>query len=119
MMRTLDADFNVAIQLCRSRTWLTLIKRLQSHPIEATPSDASLRGEGSTTLSVAVRSAAPRHVVKALLEANLHQLGITHRNRGSILHEALKHRASDDVLEYLLQTMIQYQEFLVLESPDQ
>jgi hypothetical protein len=119
MMRTFVQTEPEIIQLCRSRTWLTLIKRLQSHPIEATPSDASLRGEGSTTLSVAVRSSAPRHVVKALLEANLHQIGITHRNRGSILHEALKHRASDDVLEYLLQTMIQYQAFLVSESPHQ
>jgi hypothetical protein len=119
MMRTFMPTEPELVQLCRSRTWVTLTQRLQSHPVEATPSDASLRGEGSTTLSVAVRSSAPRHVVKALLQANLHQIGITHRNRGSILHEALKHRASDDVLEYLLQTMIQYQESLVFESPHQ
>jgi hypothetical protein len=74
-------------------------------------------GRGSTTYR-SVRSSSPRYVVKALLE-NLHQIGITHRNRGSILHEALKHRASDDVLEYLLQTMIQYQESLVFKSPHQ
>jgi hypothetical protein len=55
-------------------------------------------GDGEYDLSVAVRSSSPRYVVKALLETNLHQIGITHRNRGSILHEALKHRASDDVL---------------------
>jgi hypothetical protein len=74
----------------------SLIKRLL-YPAEATPSDASFR-RWEYDLSVAVRSSSPRYVVKALLEANLHQIGITHRNRGSILHEALKHRASDDVL---------------------
>jgi hypothetical protein len=119
MMRTLLPPEPELVQLCRQRTWFAVSQRLHSHPVEATPSDASLRGEGSTPLSIAVRSSAPRHVVKALLQANLHQIGITHRNRGSILHEALKHRASDDVLRYLLETMIQYQESLILESPQQ
>jgi hypothetical protein len=42
------------------------------------------------------RSSSPRRR-QGSVRNNLHQIGITHRNRGSI-HEALKHRASDDVL---------------------
>ena len=55
------------------------------------PNDLCLRGEGTTALSLAVRMGAPLSVVHVLVETNIHQLGITHRLRGSILHDALKH----------------------------
>lgn len=108
-MRTLAPQEPELVRLCHSKTWDAVHSRSQSHPYEAQPSEASLRGEGSTALAAAVRSGAPQKVLEALLGANVHQVGITHRNRGSVLHEALKHRVSDDVIQYLLRTMIQYQ----------
>jgi hypothetical protein len=103
------------LDLCRCRKWVAVALRSQSHPFEATPNEACLRGEGSTALSLAVRWGAPRHVLSALLEANVHQIGITHRLRGSILHDASRHRSSYEVFEYLLQRTIDYQE-TVLEQ---
>jgi len=73
------------------------------------PTDSCLRGEGSTALSVAVRSRAPLPVVQQLLEANFLQVGVTSSGRGTILHEAIKHRASDGVLMYLVRAVISFE----------
>jgi len=78
--------------------------------MEARPSETALQGQGSTALAAAIRSGAPTEVVEALFQANNHQMAITHRHRGSVLHEALNHRVNDDVLQFLLETMIDYQQ---------
>jgi len=108
------------VRLCRSKTWVTVSLRSRSHPKEATPTEANLRGEGNgTVLSVAVRCGAPCHVLASLLQANRHQIGIVHKSRGTILHEALKHRVADDVMKYLLQMMIQYQDTVAITPKPQ
>ena len=110
MLRTLQPTREAELlRLCRTRKWMGATLRSQSHPFEATPNEVCLRGEGSTVLSLAVRLGAPRDVLQSLLAANLHQIGITHRLRGSILHDALKHGVSSDVFSYLLEQLIDYQ----------
>lgn len=108
MMRTLKPFEPELVRLCRAKTWLSVSARTQSHPAEAIPTDSAVRGEGSTVLSIAVRSRAPIHVVQQLLDANFHQIGVAHVVRGSVLHEALKHRADDVVLSYLVRAAIEY-----------
>lgn len=98
------------VRLCRAKTWISVSERSMSHPTEATPTDSAVRGEGSTALSVAVRSRAPIQVIQQLLTANFFQIGVTHKVRGSVLHEALKHRASDAVLHCLIRAAIAYEE---------
>ena len=83
-------------------------ERTLSHPAEAIPTASAVRGEGSTVLSVAVRLKAPIQVIQKLLAANFHQIGVKHVARGSVLHEALKHRADDDVLDCLVRAAIEY-----------
>lgn len=101
------------LRLCRAKTWDEMLTRCESHPYESQPSESSLRGQGSTALALAVRCGAPKNVLEALVKANVHQIGITNRNRGSVLHDALKHRASDEVLEFLLEETISYQSTFV------
>ena len=98
------------IRLCRAKTWIAVSARTQSHPGEALPTESAVRGEASTALATAVRHQAPRQVIELLLIANFHQIGVTHVSRGSVLHEALKHRVDDDVLECLVRTAIQYEQ---------
>jgi hypothetical protein len=98
------------LRLCRCRNWSEAALRSQTHPREATPNEICLRREGSTVLSLAVRLGAPCHTVSSLLDANVHQIGITHRLRGSIVHDALKHGVSSEVFCFLLQRTIDYQE---------
>lgn len=97
------------VRLCHLRAWDNVVRRCQSHPGEASASDANLRGEGSTALAAAVRCGAPWWVAEAVATANPHQLAVTHRQRGSVLHDALQHRCSDDVLSYLLSAVMDYQ----------
>ena len=97
------------MRLCRSKAWGAVLERCQSHPSEAEPSEGAITGHSSTALSVAVRAGAPNRVIEFLLRANWDQIGVTHPLRGSILHDALKHRVEDDVLHYLVQAAIQYE----------
>jgi hypothetical protein len=99
------------VRLCRSKTWLGVTARTYSHPCEA-----RFQGGASTALAIAVRSGAPAIVVELLLRANFHQIGVTHMNRGSVLHEALRHRVDDHVLQCLVQTAIQYEQAIPLGS---
>ena len=108
MLRTLSPQEPELVRLCRNKSWIAVSLRSQSHPSEATPLESCFRGEGHTALTVAVRHGAPKEALHALSLANRYQIGITHRKRGSVLHEALKHRCSNDVLAYLLQSAIQY-----------
>jgi len=117
MLRTLVPPETELLRLCNARTWDAAVCRARSHPNEAEPSEASLRGEGSTALSAAVRNGASKAVVEALLSANIHQIAITHRHRGSILHEALKYRASGDVVLRILTEMIKYQQTAITNIP--
>jgi hypothetical protein len=98
------------VRLCRSKTWMGVTARTHTHPCEAMPTDLAARGGASTALATAVRSGAPAVVVELLLKANFHQIGVTHMNRGSVLHEALRRRVDDHVLQFLVQTAIQYEQ---------
>lgn len=109
MLRTLTPPEPELLRLCHLQTWGAVSGRSQSHPREAQPSEAALRGEGSTALAAAVRSGAPTTVLDALLHANEHQIALTHRQRGSVLHEALQYRRDDDVLDFLLTALVKYQ----------
>jgi hypothetical protein len=109
MLRSLTPEEPELMRLCRIKAWDAVIQRCQSHPYEATPSDLCLGGEGSTALSLAVRSGAPRSVLEVLHMAQGHQIGVTHRQRGSILHDALRYRVSDNDLEFLLHKAIAYE----------
>ena len=108
MLRTLQPKEPELIGLCHTQTWNEVLKRVQSHPREVLPSEAALRMEGTTALAAAVRNGAPIRIIQALLQSSMDVVAITHRNRGSVLHEALQHAASDDVLLYLLQAMIDH-----------
>lgn len=111
MLRTLYPPSNEPklVDLCRNKKWIAVSLRSLSHPTEAAPTQAAITGEGSTVLATAVRSGAPLSVLQALVKANVHQLGVVHGQRGSILHEALKHRVPDDCLRFLLQSVIDYE----------
>jgi hypothetical protein len=104
------------VRLCRDKTWVSVAARTQTHPREAMPTDSAARGEGSTALAVAVRSRAPIHVIHYLLNANFHQIGVAHIVRGNVLHEALKHRADDAVLNCLVQAAIEYDRTMVIDK---
>jgi hypothetical protein len=111
MLRTLTPHQNESelVRLCHQKAWNSVLRRCQSHPGEASPSDACLRGVGSTALAVAIRGGAPPRVIEALLSANPHQVAMTNNHRGSVLHEGLKHRCSDEILNVLLSAVIEYQ----------
>jgi hypothetical protein len=111
MLRSLTPHPNESelVRLCHQKSWNDVVARCQSHPGEAAPTDACLRGGGSTALAVAIRGGAPPAVVDALLRANPHQVVMTNRHRGSVLHEGLKHRCSDEVLQLLISAVMEYQ----------
>lgn len=119
MLRSLVPQEPELLPLCRAKNWDEMFSRSKSHPNEAQPSEASLRGQGSTALALAVGCGAPMNVIEALVQANVHQIGVTNRNRGSILHDALKHKVSDEVLEFLLQETISYQSTYINKLPIQ
>lgn len=110
MMRVLHSERPQLVRLCEKRLWTDVEDRSSSHPHEAAPSESSLRGQGSTALSAAVRSAAPLEVIRSLAVVNRHQIAITNQTRGSLLHEAIKHLVDNDVCYFLLEEMIQYQQ---------
>jgi hypothetical protein len=109
MLRTLISDEPELVRSCRNRNWVSVWMRSKSHPFEARPSDLALQGEGTTALGIAVRSGAPRETIEAVAEASIGQVGIVNKMRGNILIEALRHRASDEVLDYLLKAIVEYQ----------
>jgi hypothetical protein len=51
---------------------------------------------------------APLSTLQALVKACIEQVGVIHR-RGSVLTEALRHRASNEVVDFLLKAIIHYQ----------
>jgi hypothetical protein len=75
--------------------------------------EAAIRGEGSTALSMAVRLGAPFQIIEQLVFADIHQIGVTHVVRGTVLHEAFKHRTNDDTLDFLIKAVIDYDSKLI------
>ena len=106
MRKTMFSDEPELLRLCRNKKWMAVSLRCQSHPSEAVPSDLALCRHGETALSMAVRTGAPRDTIQLLLEASFQQINVIHRIRGSVLLDALRHRASDEVLDYLLRAVI-------------
>ncbi|KAL3914740.1 MAG: hypothetical protein SGILL_005978, partial [Bacillariaceae sp.] len=87
------------LELCHSGSWDEVAARSKTHPFEVA---ARKEGGQTTALSLAVRAKAPLSTVQAVLKADESQITVVHPVRGSILHEALKHRVTDDVLEFLV-----------------
>lgn len=95
-------------RLCRAGIWMGVFARAQTHPHEAYENEVTARGEGTTVLAMAVRLGAPLLIIQQLLNASIQQITVTHMVRGTVLHEAFKHRACDDILECLVQATIAY-----------
>jgi hypothetical protein len=109
MLRSLNNTESELLELCKSGSWESVSSRTQTHPTEAKVTDAARRGIGTTAVSIAIRSNAPLSLIKDIVRADLSQLTVTHLVRGTILHEAFKHRVDDDVLEYIVNEAIQFE----------
>lgn len=110
MLKTLKPVEPKLIRLCRSKEWEEVAHRCDTHPKEAKPSTLALKGASTTALAIAVRSGAPIEAIRGLVKANVDQLVVFHKFSGSVLHEALKHRAPYNVLRYLLDAVIQHEQ---------
>jgi hypothetical protein len=108
------------IRLCRSKSWSLVQERAFSHPQDATPSSSAKEGGGgSTALAIAIRHGAPLMAIQSLVEARRSQLGIIHRIRGCVLHEALRCQASLHVIRYLHQAVAQHEQKSLLGTLDE
>ena len=109
MMRVLAQPEPELVRLCRAKQWAMAGKRVQHFPTEASPTEACLRGSASTVLSICVTSGGPLKLLQEIHSAHPHQVGIVHKSRGSILHDALRYRVSNEVLEFVFQITEDYQ----------
>jgi len=110
MLRTLVTTESTLTKLCNSKNWEQVKQHAQSSPEEAKPNSSAYRGVGSTALSIAVRGGAPIDTIVSLIEANVEQLvRVRHSRRGTVIHEAIKHRASMQIIFYLIQRMARYE----------
>ncbi|CAB9496168.1 expressed unknown protein [Seminavis robusta] len=107
MLRSIISPELELFRLCRCRNWVAVRQRAESHPVEATPSESALQGHCPTALSLAARLGAPREAIKALLGASFEQIEVVHRG-STLLIEALRHRASGEVLDTLLQAVLHH-----------
>ena len=119
MLKSLAPIEPELVRLCRAKTWVAVTQRCETHPDEAKPTTLAMQGASTTALAISVRSGAPIGAIQALIRANASQLSVIHKFSGSILHEALKHRASYDVLRSLLQAVFQYEQVSLLGRQDQ
>jgi hypothetical protein len=76
-------------RLCGLRSWSLVEERSRLFPHEARPSESAKLGDGSTVLSLAVRTGAPLTVIQALVDAVPSQVAVVHRIRGTVLHDVL------------------------------
>ena len=107
MLRTLIQPESKLIKLCQAREWQQVIQKLKLSSNEAKPSLSAYRGISSTALIVAIRNAAPLHVIKALVDANNDQLmKVRHHRHGNALHEAINYKSTIDVVLFLIETII-------------
>jgi hypothetical protein len=105
MIRSLHSPDLPIIELCKSGSWDEVSARALTHPLEVA---ARKRGGQTTALSLAVRAKAPLQTIQDIVAADESQIAVLHQVRGSILHEALKHRVTDDLLEFLVETVARY-----------
>ena len=111
MLRSILPIETQLIKLCYSKHWDQVSIRSQSHPDEAKPSHAAFRGMGTTALAISVRAGAPLSTIRHLTEANLDQLvRVRHCRQGTVLHEAIKHGASIDIIQYLIEIVLKYEQ---------
>lgn len=109
MLRSLHNPDSELLELCKSGSWESVSSRTRTHPREARVTDAARQGNGTTALSVALRSNASLSLIREILRADVSQIAVTHSIRGTILHEAFKHRVNDDILKFLIDEVIQYE----------
>ena len=113
MLRVVSTTDTPLVRLFHSRRWPEALERLRKSPSEACPTEGVLRGEKSTVLALALRVGAPFEIIRALVDANRQQLTVCHRFAGSVIHEALRYLASDEVFSFI------FSEALLQQSSDQ
>ena len=118
MLRAVESLEPELTRLCQSKSWSLVEERAVSHPHEATPSDVAKAGGGTTVLALAIRHGAPIMVIESLSEARRAQLGIVHKIRGSVLHEAIRHHAPLKTVGYLVEILVQQEGKYFLGTQD-
>ena len=99
------------VLLFRQRKWQEVIERIQKNPSEVSASEAAQRGERPTVLAMALRIGAPIQVIEAIAQCDRQQLVICHRFAGSIVHEALRYLACDQVFNFVFREAMEQQEY--------
>jgi len=110
MLRSIYLNESHLIKLCNTKQWDKVTERSKHQPEEAKPTCSAYRGVGSTALSIAVRCGAPLETIQAITEANLEQLvRVRHTRRGTVIHDAVKHGASWDVILWLMERVVKWE----------
>lgn len=109
MLRRLHNPESELLELCKSGSWESVASRTRTHPAEATVTEAARNGTGTTALSIALRSNASLSLLQEILEADVSQIAVKHFIRGTILHESFRHQVDDDILEFLVEQAIRYE----------
>lgn len=111
MLRSLIQPENELIKLCQSQEWEKVKVLVANSPTEATPSAAACRGLANTALVSAIHNSAPLEVLKVLISTNSDQLmTVRHHRNGNALHEAIKHKASMEVIIFLINQIMKFEQ---------
>lgn len=91
------------LHLIEVRDWELARIHAEAYAAEARPTSAAYRGISQTALSSAIRNGAPLLCIRSILRANPDALvAVRHARRGSALHEAIRSKATIDVISFLV-----------------
>lgn len=110
MLRTLFAPETYLNTLIQEKRWEEVKQRLDTHPLDAKPNHSVQRGISPSSLAYAVRGGAKVNVLIALLAACPELIAIKHYRSGTILHDAAKYKCSAEILLFLTNEIIQYEQ---------
>lgn len=110
MLRTLFAPETYLNTLIQEKRWEEVIQRLETHPLDAKPNHSVQRGISPSSLACAVRGGAKVDVLIALIVACPELIAIKHYRSGTILHDAAKYKCSAEILLFLTNEIIQYEQ---------
>lgn len=96
-------------RLFRHRQWEDVLTHVAARPGDVAPTEATLRGDKPTCLAIALRMGAPMEVIRALVQANRHQLIVCHRFAGSVIHEAVRYMAPEQVFSFVFDEALKEQ----------
>ena len=106
-----ESESSELLHLIEARNWELARARAEAYAAEARPTSAAYRGISQTALSSAVRNGAPLATVRAILRANPDALvAVRHARRGSVLHEAIRSKATIDVIKFLVDEALRLDE---------